>query len=54
MQYIKYIKINNFKIFGEEITLDFENTTVLIGPNNAGKTSVIQAFAIAQTIGIFW
>jgi predicted ATPase len=48
MQYISYIKIQNFKVFGEEITIHFDNTTVLIGPNNAGKTTVIQALALWQ------
>ncbi len=41
-----YIKIENFKIFGDSITIPLNNPTVLIGPNNAGKTSVIQALAL--------
>jgi predicted ATPase len=48
MKYVEYIKISNFKIFGEEITINFDDTTVLIGPNNAGKTTVIQALALWQ------
>lgn len=47
MNHIKYLKIQNFKIFGaEETVINFEDTTVLVGPNNAGKTTVIQAFTL--------
>jgi predicted ATPase len=46
MRYIKYIKVTNFKIFKEEVTVSFDDTTVLIGPNNSGKTSIIQALAL--------
>ncbi len=41
-----YIRIENFKIFGDSITIPLNNPTVLIGPNNAGKTSIIQALAL--------
>ena len=41
-----YISIQNFKIFGRTIKIELTNPTVLIGPNNAGKTSVLQAFAL--------
>lgn len=43
---VTYISIDNFKIFGKNIKIDLTNPTVLIGPNNAGKTSVLQAFAL--------
>ncbi len=43
---VTYISIENFKIFGKNIKIDLTNPTVLIGPNNAGKTSVLQAFAL--------
>lgn len=47
MQNIHYLKIQNFKVFGEdEINIKFENPTVLIGANNSGKTSVIQALSL--------
>jgi predicted ATPase len=46
MRYIKYLKVTNFKIFNEEVTVSFDDITVLIGPNNSGKTSVIQALAL--------
>jgi len=43
MKKIHYLKIHHFKMFGDEVTLDFEQPSVLIGPNNSGKTTVIQA-----------
>lgn len=46
MQKIEYLKIQNFKIFGDEITINFDNPTVLIGANNAGKTTIVQAVAL--------
>lgn len=41
-----YISIKNFKIFEKDIKIELTNPTVLIGPNNSGKTSVLQAFAL--------
>ncbi len=46
MVQVTYISIENFKIFRKNIKIDLTNPTVLIGPNNAGKTSVLQAFAL--------
>jgi ABC-type cobalamin/Fe3+-siderophores transport system ATPase subunit len=46
MQLISYVKISNFKGFSENITIDFSQPSVLIGPNNSGKTSVLQALAM--------
>lgn len=43
---VTYIAIENFKIFGKNIKINLTNPTVLIGPNNAGKTSILQAFAL--------
>ena len=52
MSKIKTIRIKRFKQL-EEFDLDLEDTTVLIGSNNAGKSSVLQALhfavAVAQT-----
>ena len=39
------IKIRNFKLF-EEIEFELGNTVVLIGPNNSGKTTALQALAL--------
>lgn len=48
MQKIAYIKVKNFKVFGEtEIIFDFNDSiSVIIGANNSGKTSAIQAFSL--------
>ncbi len=46
MIYIKRIEVNNFKIFHDRTELDFDENTVIIGPNNSGKTSIIQALAM--------
>jgi len=46
MRHLHYLKIKNFKGFGEEQRIDLEHPSVLIGPNNSGKTSVIQALAL--------
>lgn len=41
------IKIRNFKRFGS-VEVDLGNPVVLIGPNNSGKTSALQALALWQ------
>jgi ABC-type multidrug transport system ATPase subunit len=46
MKRIRYVEIENFKTFGKKIHIDLDHPAVLIGPNNAGKTSVIQALAL--------
>jgi ABC-type cobalamin/Fe3+-siderophores transport system ATPase subunit len=46
MSRLEYIKIQNFKIFGSEISIPLHHPTILIGANNSGKTSVIQALAL--------
>ncbi len=51
MQLINYVKISNFKGFGENVIIDFSQPSVLIGPNNSGKTTVLQALAM-WSIGI--
>jgi len=52
MSKIKTIRLKRFKQL-EEFDLDLGDTTVLIGSNNAGKSSVLQALhfavAVAQT-----
>jgi predicted ATPase len=45
-QKINSLKIQHFKIFGEEVCIQFDNPTVLIGANNSGKTTAIQAIAL--------
>ena len=39
------LKLRNFKLF-EEIDLKLGRQVVLIGPNNAGKTTALQALAL--------
>ncbi len=46
MKKIHYLKIQNFKLFEQTITIELDQPTVLIGPNNSGKTTVIQALAL--------
>ncbi|WP_025769914.1 AAA family ATPase [Thioalkalivibrio sp. HK1] len=46
MKIIHYLEIENFKHFGEKQRIDLDHPSVLIGPNNCGKTTVIQAIAL--------
>ncbi|MEI6754261.1 MAG: ATP-binding protein [Paludibacter sp.] len=46
MKILHFVKIKNFKIFGNEINVYLDQPSVLIGPNNSGKTSVLQAIAL--------
>jgi putative ATP-dependent endonuclease of the OLD family len=45
---IKRIKISNFRSI-KNAEIELSNTTVLIGPNNAGKTAILEAIKIALT-----
>ena len=45
---IKKIRVSNFRSIGNA-EIEFGDTTVLIGPNNAGKTAVLEAIRIALT-----
>ncbi len=46
MRLLDYLAIQNFKQFGEEQRIPLEHPAVLIGPNNCGKTTAIQALAL--------
>ena len=46
MRLLHYIRIENFKRFGDSQLIELEHPAVLIGPNNCGKTSAIQALAL--------
>jgi ABC-type branched-subunit amino acid transport system ATPase component len=46
MRLLHYIEIQNFKRFGERQRIELDHPAVLIGPNNCGKTSAIQALAL--------
>lgn len=41
---IKWVRIKNFKFF-EEVKLPLKNVVLLAGPNNSGKSTVLQAIA---------
>lgn len=43
---IQYIECENFKAFGRLEQISFSQPSVLIGPNNSGKTTVLQALTI--------
>lgn len=46
MRLLHYVEIENFKTFGDKQRIDLDHPAVVIGPNNCGKTSVIQALAL--------
>jgi predicted ATPase len=46
MRLLHYIEIENFKTFDGTHRIELDHPTVLIGPNNSGKTSTIQALAL--------
>ena len=46
MRLLHYLEIENFKRFGQRQRIELEHPAVLIGPNNCGKTSAIQALAL--------
>ena len=46
MSYIDYIEIENFKGFGAKVRVPLGNPCVLVGPNNSGKTTVLQALSL--------
>lgn len=46
MRLLHYIEIENFKTFGTKQRIELGHPAVIIGPNNCGKTSVIQAIAL--------
>lgn len=46
MRLLHYIEIENFKRFGDRQRIELAHPAVLIGPNNCGKTSAIQALAL--------
>ncbi len=47
---IEYLKIKNFKSIRELEIGDMENSLILVGKNNTGKTSVIDAIVLAAGI----
>ena len=46
MRLLHYLEIQNFKRFGDLQRIELDHPAVLIGPNNCGKTTAIQAIAL--------
>ncbi|MBN1980194.1 MAG: AAA family ATPase [Chitinivibrionales bacterium] len=46
MRHLHYIEIKNFKAFADTQRIELDHPAVIIGPNNCGKTSVIQALSL--------
>lgn len=46
MKLLHFVEIENFKRYGETQRLELDHPAVLIGPNNCGKTSALQAIAL--------
>lgn len=46
MRILEYLEIENLKCFGEKQRVDLDHPAVLIGPNNCGKTTALQAIAL--------
>ncbi len=46
MKLLHYVEIENFKRYGETQRIELDHPAVLIGPNNCGKTSALQAIAL--------
>ncbi len=46
MRLLHYLELENFKRFGDKQRIELDHPAVLIGPNNCGKTSAIQALAL--------
>ncbi len=43
---IKKIRLNNFRIYQEETTIDFKDLTVFVGKNDIGKSTILEALDI--------
>ena len=46
MRLLHYLEIRNFKRFGDSQRIELDHPAVLVGPNNCGKTTAIQAIAL--------
>ena len=46
MRLLHYLEIQNFKRFGDRQRIELDHPAVLIGPNNCGKTTALQAVAL--------
>ena len=46
MRLLHYLEVENFKCFGVGQRIELDHPSVLIGPNNCGKTTALQAIAL--------
>ncbi len=46
MRHLHYLAIRNFKGFGDRTRIELDHPAVLVGPNNCGKTTALQAMAL--------
>ena len=54
MRLLHYLEIENFKTFGNRQWIEPDHAADIIGPNNCGKTSVIQAIALSCQAAKTW
>ena len=48
------LKLTNFRIFDDEVTVRFRPITILIGRNSSGKSTVIKfLLMLQQSLGIY-
>ena len=50
---LRKVEVKNFKVFGEQV-FEFPKHLVVVGPNNCGKTSLLQAVATWSEIANHW
>jgi predicted ATPase len=48
MSHIKYISLNNFRVFKDKTKLEICPITYLIGPNSSGKSSILKALLLLK------
>ena len=46
MRHLHYLIVRNFKGFGDSTHIELDHPAVLVGPNNCGKTTVLQSIAL--------
>ena len=46
MRHLHYLEICNFKGFGDKTRIELDHPAVMVGPNNCGKTTALQAIAL--------
>ena len=54
MRHLHYLEIRNFKRFGKRTRIELDHPAVLVGPNNCGKTTALQAIALWSQAVYTW